>query len=133
MEAKEERTHPFFRKTDWIAVALILLFSLGFWGFWMFFHKTEQQQIEIYSDNQLIRTIPLPSEDEMILIPDKKVSLELKNNEIRFSETDCPDKTCQKAGFISQSGEATICLPNRIVVKIAGAQKSPAQPDGIAG
>ena len=132
MNTGRTTSRPFFRKTDWIAVGLLIVFSLSFWGIWLLSHKTDQVKIEIYSDNRLVRTIPLPTADSTIRIPDQKVSLEIRDNAVRFCKTDCPDQTCVKTGFIRNSGQSAICLPNRIVVKIVGASPSSSVPDGIA-
>ena len=44
----------------------------------------------------------------------------VRNGEIFISETDCPDRVCEKTGKISKAGEAIICIPNEVVIEIAG-------------
>lgn len=44
-------------------------------------------------------------------------------------ESDCPDKTCMRTGKLEASGDTAVCLPNRTVVKIAGAPET--EVDGI--
>lgn len=123
----------FFHKTDWIAVILLLAVSLGLWGFAFFSSGAEQALIEITCDNVLVERIRLPAEDRLIHLPDRKMTLELKDNHIRVKETDCSDQTCMRTGFIERSGQTIICLPNRVVVRITGTGSDREQTDAIAG
>ncbi|HRR92028.1 MAG TPA: NusG domain II-containing protein [bacterium] len=44
----------------------------------------------------------------------------MKNRKVRILSSPCPDKLCVKQGYISESGQVIICLPNRVVIKIEG-------------
>ncbi len=46
--------------------------------------------------------------------------LEYKTGAIRVSEYHCPNGDCARVGWISQSGQQIVCLPNRLVVKLQG-------------
>ncbi|MGE5574203.1 MAG: NusG domain II-containing protein [Bacteroidota bacterium] len=51
----------------------------------------------------------------------------------RVSDSDCPDKVCVRTGWIERPGEAIVCLPNRVVVKIQGGPRDTGPTlDGIA-
>ena len=84
----------FFHKTDWLAVVLILAVSLGLWAVLFFPRVTQRLQVEIYCDNVLTQTIPLPAEDKLLELSDRQMTLELKDNRIRVSETNCADQSC---------------------------------------
>lgn len=43
---------------------------------------------------------------------------EIKNGQIRVKTSDCPDKICEKTGFISSPGEKIVCLPKKLVVEV---------------
>jgi hypothetical protein len=43
---------------------------------------------------------------------------EIKNHEIRIVQSPCHDKICVHTGFIGRPGQAIVCLPNKLVVKI---------------
>lgn len=38
----------------------------------------------------------------------------------RIVESDCPDKLCVRQGAVIRSGQAAICVPNRVVVRLTG-------------
>ena len=133
---KEDRLdgRVFFRRSDIAVVAIILFTALGIWGWGMFAPQPEAKKIEIICDGKLTDTTALPADDDIIALgEDEHVKLELKDNKIRFLETDCPDKICVRTGFISKVGQSAVCLPNRIVVKITGGNGNETGVDGIAG
>lgn len=45
----------------------------------------------------------------------------IEGGRVYMKYADCPDKTCQRRGGISHSGESITCLPNKINVSISGA------------
>ena len=47
--------------------------------------------------------------------------LVVENGEAWVSEANCPDKVCMGMGKISRNGEFIACLPNRLLVVVAGA------------
>lgn len=73
--------------------------------------------------DRVIKSIDLSSVTE----PQKiKVSGEynqvilVENGRIRFLETDCPDKICVSAGWLSEKGDMAVCVPNNTMIKIEG-------------
>ncbi len=52
---------------------------------------------------------------------DNGVVITAENGKICFSESDCKDKICIKTGEISKSGEVSVCVPNKTVIEIRGA------------
>lgn len=45
---------------------------------------------------------------------------EVKDGKIRIVNAACPDKLCEKTGFIGAPGQSIICVPNKITVFIGG-------------
>jgi hypothetical protein len=48
-----------------------------------------------------------------------------------MTQADCPDKLCVHQKAISATGETIVCLPNKVVVEIAG-ETEDAEFDTIA-
>ena len=44
--------------------------------------------------------------------------IEIKDASIAIIDSDCPDKTCIKSGFISKPGQLLVCLPHKLMVEI---------------
>lgn len=49
---------------------------------------------------------------------------EVKNGRIRLTKASCPDKICEKTGYIGSSGQSIICVPNKITVAVVGSDES---------
>lgn len=43
---------------------------------------------------------------------------EVKDGRIRIVNATCPDKLCEKTGFIGSAGQSIICVPNKITVSV---------------
>lgn len=44
--------------------------------------------------------------------------IEVDNEKVHMHEADCDDQICVRQGYIENSGEMIVCLPNRFVVEI---------------
>ena len=78
-------------------------------------------------DGQTAGTYPL-DQDRIIEIGTTNVC-EIKNKEAYMQSADCPDHICMRSDPISEAGESIVCLPNRVVLKVAA---SPDQPSDRA-
>jgi hypothetical protein len=52
-----------------------------------------------------------------------EVVLEVAAQRIRVRSSACPNQFCVKQGYVSRSGQMLVCVPNRLVVLISGAQQ----------
>jgi Uncharacterized protein conserved in bacteria len=39
---------------------------------------------------------------------------------IRFLESDCPNQTCVKTGWLTQAGDKAVCIPAQTIIRIEG-------------
>ncbi|WP_053957523.1 NusG domain II-containing protein [Inediibacterium massiliense] len=56
--------------------------------------------------------------------------IEVDQDGARFIESDCKDQLCIKMGKITKSNQTSICLPNRISIKVVSKEQS--EIDGIS-
>jgi hypothetical protein len=117
-------------KYDLGLIVLLILFSFGF--FISNLPKSTGGSAEIYIDNHLAKKIPL-NVDEIYEIQGviSPVEVEVKSGKIRVIASDCPLHLCLRQGSIHRQGEIIVCLPNRLVIVIAGGEKP--LVDGISG
>jgi hypothetical protein len=58
--------------------------------------------------------------------------IEIRNKKARVKEAHCPNRLCEKQGWISKG--VIVCMPNRIVVSVgSGAANSLKEVDAITG
>lgn len=111
----------FFKRTDIVIIAVILLVSLASWIIYFHLVKDISVKAEIYYYSELVETVELDrGEERTFSIPQNpKVVFHLdEDGGIAFIASDCPDKVCVNTGRIHRVGEYAACLPNGIVLKI---------------
>lgn len=50
--------------------------------------------------------------------------VEIKDGVARMIDADCPDKLCIKQGAIDKTNQSIVCLPNKVIVELKGANTS---------
>ena len=53
--------------------------------------------------------------------------MELSPRGARVADSGCPDKTCVRAGILTQAGQSAVCLPGRVVLRLEGAGAADAE------
>lgn len=77
-------------------------------------------QIQVYSDGEVVKSIPLPAKDQTFEIKNDHgyVKVAIENGVVHVTEADCRDQVCVHTKAIDQGGEMIVCLPNKIYVEI---------------
>ena len=117
-----ERGHASKRKlvtrTDILLVLFLIIAAAGF----LFFQKQNStgSMVIIYSDNEVIREIPLDQDIIFTVSNDMGTNtIVVENDLVYVTDADCPDKRCEKQGAISDPGEVIICLPHKLIVEVS--------------
>jgi hypothetical protein len=98
---------------------LVIVTLLGFPVIRHFHH--EGKRVVIESDGDGVGDFSL-KEDRLVPVKGKLGTTWVKMTEggVRIVDSPCPYKLCVKSGLIRRSGQTLICLPNRVIVRIAG-------------
>jgi len=107
-----------------IAVLMLVIFLRSASG-------SGEAMLEVTSGSSVIGIYSL-NEDREISIEDKNIIV-IKDGQAYMAEADCPDKLCVNSKPISSRGQSIVCLPNRVVLKIIGAEEPDDVPDAIVG
>jgi len=118
----EPKMRKLSKKTDWIIIGVALFFLLLLLFLMQNRKSAERAVARITVDGTTIATVALDiaSDGKLSYEEIPFARFEIRDHRIRFIEADCPDKLCERTGWISRPGESAICLPNRIVVRIEG-------------
>ena len=106
-------------------VILILLVSLLLV---LFLPRKASAGVEVYYKGELVRTVPFDGSAYPVLKYNGVVII-IEDEKVYVSESSCKNQYCVEHAPISKSGESIVCLPNQVVVKIYGAEKS--DVDGV--
>ena len=103
-------------KRDLIFLVIMIFFILIF----LFFNKNEYASTaKVFYKNNIVLTINLDS-DSIYEVDGElgKVIIEVNNKRIRVLSETSPNNICSKQGYISNSNQSLVCLPNNIVIKL---------------
>ncbi len=116
----------FIKKGDIIIIVLIGIISLCF--LFETFSYNGNKYAQVYENGELKYTVDLNENDEYeIKIAGGKLLVE--NGKICYTQSDCPDGTCESFGWLSRVGDTASCVPNKTVVTVVGEDKD--APDAI--
>jgi hypothetical protein len=65
-----------------------------------------------------------------VLGPIGVTRVEVRGGKVRVLSSPCPRQVCRHGGWIGAPGELLVCLPNEIVVRVAGERSG--TPDSVA-
>lgn len=57
--------------------------------------------------------------------------VEVDKDKVRMVYSPCPDKDCERQGWVKSPGQMLVCLPNRVTVKIES-ENSQRELDGVS-
>ncbi len=117
-----------------IILIVVLFIATGFSYSLVKGVQTEGNYVIISVGNLDVAQYPLSQERESIVLSGVKgeAKLQIKEGRVRMVEAPCPNKICVGQGWKSKSGELIACVPNRVVIRIAGGVTDGGEVDGIS-
>lgn len=118
-------------RSDWILVAIVALVSFLLLGLRFLPVSGEQIQARVELEGKTVRVINLQAVDgSIVTIPFKRGQARLKVEQgairlLPMPVSVCPRKICSHTGWIRRAGETIICVPNRLVIRLAGEGSRP--------
>ena len=118
-------------KNDILLIAAVLALALGVWIFTSLTREAGAEVVVSISGEEVMR-LPLGEDTELVIGGGEHTNtLVISGGEAWVSEASCPDHVCINQGKVSLNGQTIVCLPNKLVVSIAGGESG--DIDGIAG
>jgi hypothetical protein len=121
------------KKTDILLIAILAAIPLGMLAFNAISAMNyDETRLVILKDGEIYGTYPL-TDDRIIEIGDTNIC-EISGGEVKMTHADCPDQVCVHSIPISRYGGHIVCLPNKIILSIEGAEdaKDTDAPDAVA-
>lgn len=119
------RSH--FKKSDIIIIGIVLL--VGIAGYLFIEYQKSQQDnsqynyvaVNINGKDMAFYDLAEYTESEVIDLNSDfgiNAKMEIRDHEARLIEVDCPDKLCEKAGFVRGEMDSAVCLPNKLMLRV---------------
>ena len=103
-------------KQDIILCIIIFIISILIYGIFKFNNKSINEAYVYYNNNKIL-TIDLSKNDIYTVNGyNGEVKIEVNDYRIRVIDEISPKHLCSKQGYIKESYESIICLPNKIVI-----------------
>ena len=108
---------------DCVIIALVLALALAV-ALPFYLRPSDTLTCEIVQDGGIIQTIALTDTVEETVTIEGAVTnhIEITAGGVRFIVSTCPDQVCVRSGLLTRAGQSAVCLPNRVVVRLTGAE-----------
>ena len=105
-------------KNDFKLIIIIILI-VGILLLFRFINKQQANTAIVYHGSEIVLKIDLNIDNEYIVNGDNgDVVIKVLDKKIKVLQENSPYHLCSKQGYISNSGESIICLPNRIIIEL---------------
>ncbi|MEG2322575.1 MAG: NusG domain II-containing protein [Bacilli bacterium] len=105
-------------KNDVKLIIIILIIVVSFFTYF-YITKTDTNKALVYHNNDLILEINLNINNNYEVNGDNgKVIIEVLNKKIKVISENSPNHLCSKQGYIEDSYQSIVCLPNHILIQI---------------
>lgn len=117
-----------WRKGDFIVILLVLIPALGLLGLRALPVSSGNRVLRVELNGVLLQEIPIydHSQDQVVIqLPAGEAVVEILDGRVRvlpMPKEICPLGLCSSIGWVNRSGDAIVCLPNRLVLTMVGGQ-----------
>ena len=110
------------KKADIILAVLLIVVGLAM-SYFLSFGQDTGSELIISCDGEKFGSYSLYEDREVVIERDDHINkVTIKNGTVSMSFSDCHGQDCIHQGEITKSGEAIICLPNKVVLEIEGGE-----------
>ncbi|MCR3921020.1 MAG: NusG domain II-containing protein [Firmicutes bacterium] len=115
-----------WKKGDVVVVVTVLVAALVLLGMRALPAVAGNRMLRIELDNRIVtETTLVESEQRTIIVelPTGEAEVEVEDGRVRMHPMGkelCPQGICSHVGWVERSGDAIVCLPNRLVLTIVG-------------
>ena len=108
-------------KKEIIIIASLFLLLVGSFFLVKLLNRNNAENVshlEVRYKDEVIKVIDIDKDDIYTIEVDLgHMHIEVKDSKYRVFDVDCPDKICEKVGWVKKGSETLIiCLPNNIVL-----------------
>ena len=105
---------------DFAIIAAVLVLAAAVAGVLSLGSSGDRLYAEVWQDNVLVERVELTSETDRTIDLDGHNVIVLSGRTATMQSADCRDQVCVRTGTLTRAGQVAVCLPNRVVLRIAG-------------
>ncbi len=105
---------------DIVIISIVLLMSLGLAGLMLVQNTGTRLYAEILIDGELLERVPLNEGTYKTINAGGHNIIVIEDGTAKIDSADCHDQVCVRTGRLTRSGQAAVCLPNKVVLRITG-------------
>lgn len=113
------------RKVDILIITILIIIAGMSWIFYADIYSKKGNEVQIYIDDKLVKTLPLDTDTEYKIQSDHGYNiLKISDGKAWIIEASCKNHVCIEHNKISHNNESIVCLPNHLVVQIQNTKSS---------
>ena len=104
---------------DFIIIGVVLVMA----GVLAFHSSGDKLYAEVWQNDTLIERVQLTDATDRTIKLDGN-TIVLSGKTAKMADADCRDQVCVRTGTLTHAGQAAVCLPHRVVLKLVGVNDS---------
>lgn len=112
------------RPGDWLTLLLAILLIAGLIP--LAWQQERAARVRVYQDGKVFGEYDLAVPRRIETSGPLGITVvEIASGQVRIARDPSPRQYCVRAGWLSEAGQAAICLPNRTSIELVGSQANP--------
>lgn len=108
---------------DFIIIGAVLVMAAALLAVLALQNTGSSLYAEVWQDEKLVERVKLTdTTDRTIDLGGNTIVLQGKT--AKMASADCKDQVCVRTGTLTHAGQAAVCLPHRVVLKLVGENSS---------
>ncbi|MBR1497615.1 MAG: NusG domain II-containing protein [Oscillospiraceae bacterium] len=113
------------RTRTWVILVSAAALILAALSWYLLGTRRDSRIVEILQDGKLLRSIDLAAVTEEYSFEVEwpgggSNTIRVQPGRVCVSDADCPDRVCVSQGWLSDQPTPIVCLPHRLVIRVAG-------------
>ena len=108
---------------DFVIIGAVLLLAGAMLAFFAAKASGDTLYAEVWQNDTLIERVQLTDATDRTIKLDGN-TIVLSGKTAKIADADCRDQVCVRTGILTHAGQAAVCLPHRVVLKLVGVNDS---------
>lgn len=105
---------------DFVIIGAVLALAGAMLAFFALRTAGDTLYAEVWQDDELIERVRLTDTTDRTIDLDGHNVIVLHGKTAEMQSADCADQVCVRTGRLTRAGQAAVCLPHRVILKLTG-------------